>query len=57
MKDSSGKLIKRFNTMRLVLDFLNVKGHSALYKAIKNKTEYKSFYWEKEGVTTNGISE
>lgn len=45
MLDEQGNLIKEFNTKRLALEFLNVKGHNALDKAIKNKTLYKGYYW------------
>lgn len=46
MYDENHNLIKEFNTKQLVLEFLNVKGHAALNKAIKNKTLYKGHYWE-----------
>ncbi len=46
MYDENYNLIKEFNTKRLVLEFLNIKGHTALDKAIKNKTLYKNCYWE-----------
>lgn len=46
------EIIKIFSIIILVLRFLKIKGHSVLYKAIKNKTKYKGYYWEKEDVTT-----
>lgn len=46
MYDSNHILIKKFNTKRLALQFLKVKGHSSLDNAIKNKTLYKNYYWE-----------
>lgn len=45
MLDEQGNLIKEFNTKKLVLEFLNVKGHNALNKAIKEKKLYKGYYW------------
>lgn len=47
MYDDNMNLIKEFNTVSLALDFLGLKGHSGLYKAIKNKTKYKNYYWFK----------
>lgn len=35
------------NTLGLVLQELNLKGHSGLDKAIKNNTLYKGYYWSK----------
>ena len=40
-------LIKEFNSVSCVLEFLNLKGHKGLYKAIKNNTIYKNYYWSK----------
>ena len=40
-------LIKEFNSVNCVLEFLNLKGHEGLYKAIKNNTIYKNYYWSK----------
>lgn len=40
-------LVKRYNTLGLALEDLGLKGHSDLYKAIKNNTEYKGYYWSK----------
>ena len=45
MLNEQGALIKEFNTKKLALEFLGVKGHNALDKAIKNKTLYKNYYW------------
>ena len=47
MYDKNFNLVKTFNTVGLALKFLNLKGHSQLNKAIKNKTLYKGFYWSK----------
>ena len=41
-------LINSFNTVRQVLQYLNVKGHCSLNDAIKNNTMYKGYYWDKE---------
>ncbi|AEO93589.1 homing endonuclease [Bacillus phage G] len=48
MYDENNKLLKTFNTVGLALEFLNLKGHSQLNKAIKDKTLYKSYYWVKK---------
>ena len=42
-------LIQKYNTVSQVLEDLKIKGHSALYKAIKNNKSYKGYYWSKEG--------
>jgi hypothetical protein len=46
MYDKDWNLIKIFNTKKLAMEFLEIKGHSALNKAIKNKTLYKNHYWK-----------
>lgn len=40
-------LIKEFNTVNCALEFLNLKGHTQLNRAIKNNTIYKGYYWSK----------
>lgn len=40
-------LVKEFNTMTMVLEYLGVVGHSQLYKSIKENTLYKGYYWSK----------
>lgn len=53
MYDENKCLIKEFNTVNLALEFLNLKGHSGLYKALKEGTLYKGYYWSKsQGVET-----
>jgi len=56
MFDENKKLIREFTTVTVTLEFLNIKGHTALYRAIKNKRMYKGYYWSREekweGVTT-----
>lgn len=42
------KIIKVFNSISCVLEYLRIKGHASLYKAIKNGTVYKEYYWRKE---------
>lgn len=44
---SMTQLVEEYNTVRMVLEDLDIKGHSNLYKAIKNGTKYKGFYWSK----------
>lgn len=34
------------------MKFLNIKGHSNLDKAIKNKRIYKGYYWSEKAVET-----
>lgn len=46
MYDKDMNLIREFNTKRIALEFLNIKGHTALDRAIKQKTLYKDYYWE-----------
>lgn len=48
MYDKEGNLIKVFSSITKTLDFLGIKGHSALDKAIKNSTIYKDYYWKKD---------
>lgn len=40
-------LVNRFNTVRLALEYLDLKGHTKLMEAIKNNTLYKDYYWSK----------
>lgn len=46
MCDDNWSIIKIFNTKQMVLEFLNIKGHSSLNNAIKNKRKYKGYYWK-----------
>lgn len=46
MYDASHSLIQIFNAKTAVLDYLNIKGHTQLNKAIKEHTLYKGYYWE-----------
>ena len=45
MYDQNYNLIQVFNTKGLAMEFLNIKGHTQLNNAIKNKTMYKNYYW------------
>lgn len=46
MYDENWNLIKTFNAKTAVLQFLGLKGHTQLDKAIKNQTLYKGYYWK-----------
>ena len=46
MYDENWKLIQTFNAKTAVLQFLGLKGHTQLDKAIKNQTLYKGYYWK-----------
>lgn len=43
--DLEGKFIQEFESKKEVLKFFNVDSYRALTKAIKNKTEYKKYFW------------
>lgn len=49
-------LIKEHHSITCAMEYLKIKGHSALYKAIKNNKKYKGYYWSKEKSATT-ISE
>lgn len=44
------KLIHTFNSMKVALKFLNIKGHSGLNKACRNNELFHEYYWEKEWI-------
>lgn len=46
MYDENWNLIQTFNAKTAVLQFLGMKGHTQLDKAIKNQTLYKGYYWK-----------
>lgn len=46
MYDENWNLIQTFNAKTAVLQFLKMKGHTQLDKAIKNQTLYKGYYWK-----------
>ena len=48
MYDKDHNLVRIFNAKTAVLAFLNMKGHTGLDKAIKEKILYKGFYWSVE---------
>lgn len=43
--DLEGKFIREFESKKEVLNFFNVDSYRALTNAIKNKTEYKKYFW------------
>jgi len=45
MYDKNNNLIKEFNTKRMALEYLGIKSHDGLDRAIKNHTLYKKYYW------------
>ena len=48
MYNDKKELIKVFNTVGMALEFLGITSHSALYKACRNGTVYRGYYWKKE---------
>ena len=46
MYDINNNLIQIFNAKTAVLDFLGLKGHTQLDKAIKENILYKGYYWK-----------
>ena len=46
MYDENHNLIQTLKAKTAVLQFLGLKGHTQLDKAIKNKTLYKGYYWK-----------
>lgn len=46
MYDENWNLVKTFNAKTAALQFLGMKGHTQLDKAIKNQTLYKGYYWK-----------
>lgn len=46
MYDTNNNLIQIFNAKTAVLEFLGLKGHTQLDKAIKENTLYKGYYWK-----------
>ena len=46
MYDKNHNLIQTFKAKTAVLQFLGLKGHTQLDKAIKNETLYKGYYWK-----------
>lgn len=45
MLDENYNVIRIFNAKTAALEFLKLKGHTGLNKAIKNGTLYKGYYW------------
>ena len=48
MYDENYNLLRIFNAKTAVLEFLGLKGHSGLDKAIKENKMYKGYYWSVE---------
>lgn len=48
MYDPNFNLVRVFNAKTAALEFLKLKGHTGLDKAIKEHTIYKGFYWSVE---------
>lgn len=46
MYDANMNLLQIFNAKTAVLQFLGLKGHTNLDKAIKNGTIYKGYFWK-----------
>lgn len=46
MCDQDGNIIQLFKAKTAALEFLGLKGHTALDKAIKNNTMYRGYYWK-----------
>ena len=46
MYNENWNLVQTFNAKTAVLQFLGMKGHTQLDKAIKNQTLYKGYYWK-----------
>ena len=46
MYDKNQSFVQVFNAKTAVLQFLGIKGHTQLDKAIKNQTLYKGYYWK-----------
>lgn len=55
MYDENFNLIQVFNTKGLAMKFLNIKGHTQLNNAIKNKTMYKNYYWSNEEIYNSKV--
>lgn len=47
MLDKQNKVVKEFRTVGLAVNYLGLKGHTQLYNACKNGTEYKGYFWRK----------
>lgn len=46
MYDENHNLVRTFNAKTAVLEFLGMKGHTQLDRAIKEGTLYKGYYWK-----------
>lgn len=48
MMDDNKNIIKSFTTVGKTLEYLGIKGHSALNKACRSGKKYRGYYWTKE---------
>lgn len=48
MKNKNGDIIREFVSVKEVINFLKLKGHSKLYEACRKNIKYKGYYWEKD---------
>lgn len=48
MYDENHKLLRTFNAKTGVLEFLGLKGHTQLNRAIREGTLYKGYYWKQD---------
>ena len=48
MLNDDGDVVKIFASVKEAQKFLNVKAHSGLNKACREKTKYHNYYWKKE---------
>lgn len=47
MLDDDGNIVKTFISVRLALEYLGIKGHVGLQKAVRNRIKYHGYYWKK----------
>lgn len=47
MIDDNGKIIREFKSVSLALEYIGVKSHTAFYKACKENSKYKGYFWKK----------
>lgn len=47
MLDDNNNVVKEFNSVKLALEYLNTKSHTALNAACKEGKKYKGYYWKK----------
>lgn len=47
MLDDDKNIVKEFKSVRLAMEHIGTKGHSALMKACREGSKYKGYYWNK----------